>query len=110
LTWYKFDNAADTSGSPIGSPIDLGGVFNGGHTLAISITGTAANTDVRVWREVTGVASAADTWNGDNTPDGTWLTTDPGADAVDDGQKVGLGGQQGAANSVTLDNFAGGGL
>lgn len=109
LTWYRFDNWADTSGTQIGTTQTVVGTF-AGHTLAITITGTGANTDVRVWRGVTGLPSAADTWNGDNTPDATWLTTDPGASAVDTGDYVGIGGQHSTANTLPLDNFFGGGL
>lgn len=109
LTWYKFDNAADTSGTQIGSNIDLGSAFST-ETLAITITGTGANTDIRVWRAATGLPSAADNWNGDTTPTASWLATDPGANAVDSGMLIGIGGQQGTTNTVPLDNFFGGGL
>lgn len=108
FTWYKFPNAAG-SGTQIGASIDLGGDMTG-ETVGITITGTGANTDIRVWRGITGLPSAADNWNGDTTPDGTWLTTDPGGDAVDTGQIVGIGAQTSTADTILLDDFFGGGL
>jgi hypothetical protein len=106
--WYKYDNAADTEGTEIGTAVDVGAGLVSGETFGITITGSGANTDVRIWRDVTGLPSAADNWNGDTSPDATWLTTDPGASAVDTGNYLGIGGQSGSANTLTLDGFSGG--
>lgn len=106
--WYHHANAA-SSGTQIGTAQDTGGDMTGVVT-GITLTGTGANTDIRIWRGITGLPSSVTDWNGDTTPDATYLTTDPGAFAVDTGQIVGIGGQQSVANNVTLDDWAAGGL
>lgn len=106
--WYHFANAA-ASGTQIGATIDIGGDMTGVVT-GVTITGTGANTDIRVWRGITGLPSAADNWNGDTTPDGDWLTTDPAGNAVDSGQIIGIGAQTSVADTVLLEDFFGGGL
>lgn len=103
--WYKFDDASDTSGDSIGT-VDTGADLTG-VAMALTITGTGASTVVRIWRTPGGLPSAADNWNGDTSPDGS-LTDDPGANAVDTGIYVGIGGQVSAADTLTLNNFFGG--
>lgn len=108
VEWLKYDNAADSSGDSI-ETVDLGSAFSPGETLAITVEGTGDNTTIRLWRNVSGTPTSTTSWNGDTTPDGT-MTGNPGANAVDTGDKVGIGGQQGSTDLVRLDNFAGGGL
>jgi hypothetical protein len=110
VSWYHYANAAASSGTQIGADVTLAGGAFSGQTLAMTITGTGAGTDIRLWKGVTGLPSAADTWNGDNTPDASWLATDPAGNAVDSGMLVGIGGQQGSADANRMDNFFGGGL
>lgn len=110
IDWYHYADASAASGTAIGSGGTIpGGAFSVGTTLCITVDGTGASTVVRIWRACTGTPSAADNWNGDTTPDLS-LTDDPGASAVDSGMQVGIGGQQGSADTVTLEDFFGGGL
>lgn len=108
VEWYYFANASASSGTQIGSTQMLGGGAFGAETFCVTITGTGTSTVVRVWRGCTNTPSAADNWDGDTTPNVTF-TDDPGT-AVDSGGYVGIGGQQGSANTNLLDNFFGGGL
>lgn len=105
VTWYH-RATPDASGTQIGSPLSV--AFTEADIIGVTITGTAANTDIRIWVNPTGLPTAADNWDGDTTPDGSWLTTDPGANAVDQGTLVGIGGQQNLADTVRLDDFFGG--
>lgn len=104
--WYHHATPG-ASGTQIGATVNLGQALNN-DTIGITITGTGANTDIRMWINPTNLPTSASNWDGDTTPDGTWLTTDPGANAVDTGNQVGIGGQEGAANTVRLENFFGG--
>jgi hypothetical protein len=88
------------------SAIDLAGTAQG-KTYGVTLCGTGTSTAVRVWENPTGLPTACDNWNGDSTPDGSF-TDDPGANAVDSGSYVGLGGQSGTANDVHHDDFFGG--
>lgn len=104
--WYYFTSAADSSGDLIGT-VDIGGDLTG-HTVAMTCSGTGTSTVITIWRQVTGLPSAAGNWNGDTTPDGT-ISNDP-ASPKDTGNFVGIGGQAVTGGTVTLDNFFGGGL
>lgn len=104
---YMFASAADTSGDSIGTGSTS--AFSAGNTFCGTVTGTGSSTVWRFWKNCTNLPSAADNWDGDTTPDIT-ITDDPGAFAVDSGEYVGIGGQQGAADTVRLDNFTAGGL
>jgi hypothetical protein len=107
IQWYYYANVS-SSGVQIGTPPTVAGGWNVGDEVGITLNGTGANTDVRIWKNCTGLPSAADNWNGDTSPDATYLTTDPAGNAVDTGTLVGLGGQQSAANSCKFDDFFGG--
>lgn len=109
LVWYEYEGVSGTANQITTGT--LGATFIG-HTVGITITGTGANTDVRLWYDPTGLPTAADNWNGDTTPTVAWTTVDPtnvgGNDySVDTGNYVGLGGQF-TSGTVLLDNFFGG--
>lgn len=106
VEWYKFPNAAG-SGTLIASATMAGGDMTG-QTYGISLSGTGAGTVVNAWRQITGIPSAVGNWNGDTSPDQTFGT--PGANNVDTGQLVAIGGQTSLANTMTLEDFFGGGL
>lgn len=88
----------------------VSGTISAGSTISATITGSGDSTIVRIWDDATGgtLPSAADNWNGDTTPTAT-LTDNP-ATAVNSGNYVGLGCQQSAADSNSVNNFWGGGL
>lgn len=109
LAWKKYANAADIGG---GTSIATGdfGTCTAGQALGVTITGTGNDTVVRGWNNVTANApDSASSWDSDETPD-VILTTDPGANAVDTGNYVAIGGAQNAQYAITFDNFAGGDL
>src|SRR5688572_24154747 len=58
--WYHYPSAGG-SGTQIGTQVDTGGDMTG-VVAGITITGTGANTDIRIWRGITGLPSAADNW------------------------------------------------
>lgn len=101
FTWYYFSDWSDTSGDEIGT-LDLAGDVILA-TIGITLCGTGTATVVRVWVSPTNLPTACDDWDGDTSPNGS-ITDDP-ATAVDTGSYAGLGGQQGAADTVRLDNF-----
>lgn len=107
ITWYHVASAGGTK-TQIGSALSITIAAN--DILGFTVDGTGASTDIRVWINPTGLPTAADNWNGDTTPDGSWLTTDPGANAVDQGTFLALACQQAVADTVRVDAFFGGDL
>lgn len=89
----------------IGTSVDMGSCSNG-DSFGITITGTGDDTVVRVWHNPTAntPVSASEWDSGDTTPDASW-TTNPGANAVDTGNKVGFAGIQNSAGEITFDSF-----
>jgi hypothetical protein len=75
-------------------------------TYGVTITGTGASTAVRIWKNPTGLPTAADNWDGDSTPDVSF-SNDPSS-AVNTGSYAGLAGQQNSAASIYYNNFFGG--
>jgi hypothetical protein len=106
VDWYYFSNDADTSGDLIQSGT-FGSTVNSS-TVGFTIDGTGTSTRVRGWKSPTNLPTTSSNWDGDTTPE-VDLTNDP-ATPLNTGTKVGIGGQQGTASLVTLDNFFGGGL
>lgn len=104
VAWGRYTSSVDTASDEIAS---ASLTVDAGDTFGVTVTGTGNDTVVRVWRNPTGLALAADSWNGDTTPDVTF-TTDPGANAVDTGNQVGFGGYVGLADQVKVDDFAAG--
>lgn len=109
--WKHYATYANIGGgNTIGDATDIGG---GCHTaprkLGVTIAGTGDDTVVRVWYAPTATTpvSATEWDSGDSTPDVAW-TTNPGANAVDTGNYVGLGGSQTTASQTSFDNFFGG--
>lgn len=102
--WYRYANAADSSPVAVSASTSL--TVSAGDTFGLTITGTGTATVIRIWRNPTGLPSAADNWNGDTTPEITW--TDDPASAVNTGNQVGFGGFFGAAGQVQVDDFFGG--
>lgn len=102
--WFHMTNSNGTSTSI--QKVTLGaGATN--VAFGITITGTGASTVIRIWRNPTGNApDSATSWGGNTSPSYTF-TNDPGS-PIDTGLKVGLGGQQSAANTVIWDDFYGG--
>jgi hypothetical protein len=95
--------------SPSGSSTEINTqalTVTSGDTFGITVEGTGADTVVRVWRNPTGLPSSPSNWNGDTTPDVTF-TTDPGANAVDSGAYVGIGGFRGQDTGpfIIIDDF-----
>lgn len=79
-------------------------------TIGVTWTGTGNSTEVRLWFNVTADApDSVTSWDGDTTPEGLFQDN-PGANAVDSGNIVGLGGFSGSAAFVTHDNFFAGPL
>lgn len=107
--WYKYPSAAG-SGTQIGSSIDLDTVT--GTEWGITLTGTGAGTEVRLWKNpvATKPISATEWDSGDTTPDGSWIGVDPAGNAVDTGQKMGFQCFQSSADTGFADNYFAGGL
>lgn len=101
-------SAIGGSDTQIGSSVSItSGV---GTVFAITWTGTGSGTEIRIWANPTGgsnTPTSSSDWGGDVTPDVTF-TDDPGANAVDSGAYVGLGGYQGSANTCRFEGFFGG--
>jgi hypothetical protein len=107
VKFFQRSSLGGTS-TQIGSDGSTGGGAIAGQSYGFTITGTGASTAVRVWKNPTGTTpTSATNWGGDTTPDAVW-TTDPGGLAVNTGLKVGIGGQNGSANRVRFDFWAGG--
>jgi hypothetical protein len=110
VQWGYFTAAADTTADSIGSNQAL--TIADDDFFGITITGTGTSTVVRVWRNPTGAVTAADNWNGDNTPDVAW--TDDPPSPVDSGNIAGFalyGNSFGNAlvDNITLGDLPGGG-
>lgn len=107
LHWEYFENAADTSGTQIGTTRDIkpGQDFVDGDIIGVTITGKGDNTIVRVWLNPTNPTPAAvDGWDtAEDTAITTW--TDNPVVAADDGTKVGFRVIQNAANDNSFDDF-----
>ena len=103
--WSHCANSS-TSCDQIGTTQSWAGIEAGDY-MGITWTGTGANTDIRTWRNPTANApiSATEWDSGDSTPDAAWTATDPGANAVDTGAYVGIGGVSSVASNISLDNF-----
>jgi len=76
-----------------------------GITLGMTVTGTGNSTEVKVWTSFSGGYSPSDptTWGA-----ATVTFTDNPASPVDTGGYVGLGGVQGSADTLRINNFYGG--
>ncbi len=87
------------------------GAFVVGTSFGATITGTGDSTVIRVWNNPTANApiSATEWDSGDSTPD-LELTTNPGANAVDTGNYVGVAITQNIANVGIMDNLYAGNL
>lgn len=90
----------------IGSASSLGS-WNAGDSVGITVSGTGDDTVINFWLRPTGTApSAANLWGG-AAPSAS-ITVNPGANAVNSGSYIGLGGVQGSAGDIVFDNFFGG--
>lgn len=106
VAWHKFSNSADNAGTTIGSPATLS--IAQGNSFGVTLDGTGDNTIVRIWKNPSGSSPTSVTnWGGDTTPDVTF-TTNPGTNAVDSGNFVGIAGRQQTASSLAFDSFSGG--
>lgn len=84
--------------------------FSSGDTIGVTLAGTGNDTTVRFWLNPTGDRPDSSTsWGGDTSPDLS-LTNNPGANAVDTGNYVGLGGYTSGAGTTIFDNFFGGSM
>ena len=84
VEWGRFGSASEptwASVSGVGSAVTV----NSGDIFGITSTGTGTSTVVRVWRNPTGLPTAADNWDGIPTPNVTF-TNDP-ASPVDTGKQ-----------------------
>lgn len=103
LYWEHLTQIGGTE-TTVGGPTAL--TIATGDTLAATITGTGAGTEIRLWVNATGAApDSATSWGGDTTPDVSF--TDNPASAVDTGPYVGICGLANNVNAV-FDNFSGG--
>ena len=107
VMWYKAPTLGGTW-TQIGVTLAL--TVDHVDKFGITVDGTGANTDIRIWRNPTANTpiSATEWDSGDTTPDASWTTTDPGANAVDTGGYLGLGGYKDGANINQLEGFYGG--
>jgi hypothetical protein len=95
-----------TGGSPTTiQSANLSDWTNFNQLIGVTVEGTGNQTVVRIWGNCTGLPSAADTWNGDNTPSLTF-TDNPGT-AANTGTRVGMGATN-SGGGVTLTDFYGG--
>lgn len=106
--WYKLNSTAGGS-TQIGTTKDLGAP-DVSMRVGLTLIGTGSNTVLRAWLEPTGNApdSGGETW-GSAAPTQSW-TDDPGANAVDTGNYVGIGGQQSSIGDpgILFTQFYGG--
>jgi hypothetical protein len=103
-----YSRSALAGTSTLISEVGTAGSACGGASYGITLTGTGASTVVRIWRNPTGsTPTSATDWGGDTTPDYTH-NTNPGANAVDTGLTIGIGGQQNDPNTVKYDAWGGG--
>jgi hypothetical protein len=105
VTWARYSNTSAASYTTI-STGSLSVV--GGDTFGVTVDGTGTNTTVRVWRNCTGLPSAANNWNGDTTPSLTFTTNPP--TPVDTGTGLGLALAPETSNGVYVDQWWGGSL
>ena len=106
VAWYRFSNTSGNSYSAIGSAQAIS--VNGGDAFGVTVDGTGTNTIVRVWRNCTGLPTAANNWNADTTPSLTFTTNPP--TPVDSGTSLGVGLVCENSSGVYIDNWFGGSL
>jgi len=109
MWWQYLSNMADTSGTTIQSVTSV--TIATGDIWGFTITGTGASTVIRAWRNPTATTpvSASEWDSGDTTPEVTF-SNDPGGNAVDSGNYVGIECFQNTGASTHYDNFYGGDL
>ena len=107
-SWHNVDPEAVSTPTQIATN-DMESCADG-DSYHVTITGTGANTDIRIWKNQTSNTpiSATEWDSADTTPDASFTTTDPGVNAVDSGSKVGVMTESFFADSFILDNFFGG--
>ena len=107
VEWYKENSIADLSDTLIVAA-DAGPEYGAESTWSVTLAGTDNGTVFRGWLNTSNnVPDSAISWDTITTPDFT-LTTDPGANAVNSGNYLGLGGYNADSFAFGYDNFFGG--
>ena len=107
IEWFRYSNVATGAGSQ-----QIGGTsvitISNGDTFGVTVDGLGDNTIVRVWRNPTGLPSAANNWNGDTTPNLT-LTSNPTTPA-DTGTLLGVYALMENSADCAINDWFGGSL
>jgi hypothetical protein len=104
--WWGHGIAAGASTTGTDIVADGASGLSSGDSVGVTITGSGNSVVIRIWKNPTANAPISVTeWDsGDSTPDLS-ITTDPGTDAVDSGNLVGVSCAQSTGGVGKIDNF-----